>query len=154
MNLFPTTLRDILRLLVQPLHVAAVFPAAVCTLITVHVVIPIVYSDFPKSTWSIPASLIAIIVLSYLLYVLNGPLIRFAEGYTFEWTVVGKRKKRKGFVLPIATKLEGKFRQVLCRRTLQLHSRGSSTSTEKWHYKSTSRNHCLWQIFRITKKPI
>jgi hypothetical protein len=95
MNLFPTTFQEILRLLVQPLHIAAIFPAAVWALINVYVVIPVVSRDFPRSQWSVSTSLIAIIVFSYLLYVLNGPLVQFAEGYAFEWTTIGKFKKRR-----------------------------------------------------------
>ncbi|MBN1934714.1 MAG: hypothetical protein JW934_08605 [Anaerolineae bacterium] len=95
MNLFPTTFQDILRLLMQPLHIAAIFPATVWTMLNIYIVIPIVYRDFTQSSWAIPTSLIAIIIFSYLLYVLNGPLIRFAEGYSFEWTYIGRWKKGK-----------------------------------------------------------
>lgn len=95
MGIFPTTLQDIFRLLVQPLHIAAMFPATVLVFFNTYLIIPIVYPEFQNSPLAIPLSLIAIIVLSYLLYVLNGPLIRFAEGYTFERTPIGECKKRK-----------------------------------------------------------
>jgi len=40
-------------------------------------------------------SLSGIIICSYLRYTLNGPLIRFAEGYSFEWTPLGEWRKRR-----------------------------------------------------------
>lgn len=95
MGIFPTTLQDILRTLAQTFHAAAIFPAAIWVLLNTYVVIPLLNRDLPDSPWWAPASFGTMIIFSYLLYTLNGPLIRLAEGYAFEWTPIGQWRKGK-----------------------------------------------------------
>jgi hypothetical protein len=95
MSVFPTTILDILRTLAQPLHIASLFPATVWMLLNTYLIIPMFDPELTGSPWWLVISFTLIIISSYFLYTLNGPLTRFAEGYTLEWTPFGERWKKK-----------------------------------------------------------
>jgi hypothetical protein len=95
MSTFPTTILDILRTLAQPLHIASLFPATVWMLLNTYLIIPMFDQELTISPWWLVISFTLIVIVSYFLYVLNGPLTRFAEGYTLEWTPFGERWKKK-----------------------------------------------------------
>jgi hypothetical protein len=99
MNAISTDLVSILKSLAQSLRVSSVFPATVFVWVNVLFVLPRFMSFDPAELPVVVLILTAILVLSYILYAFNAPLIRLAEGYSFQNETVGQilyeRQKRK-----------------------------------------------------------
>jgi hypothetical protein len=79
-----TSLKDALKTLAQSLQLSTIFPSTALVLLNVLVIFPKIW---PDEDWSLTKELVttlavlAIVILSYILYAFNIPLIRLLEGY-------------------------------------------------------------------------
>jgi hypothetical protein len=102
-----TSLKDVVKTLAQSLQLSTIFPAVVFVLINVGVVFPNIW---PSVDWGltnetiVTAVVSAIIILSYMLYAFNGPLIQLVEGHVGGhhsvlrfWTEAQKQKHLERF---------------------------------------------------------
>lgn len=103
MTAISTDLASILKSLAQSLRVSSAFPATVFVWVNVLFVLPRFMSFDPAELPVVVLILTAILVLSYILYAFNVPLIRLAEGYSFQNEAVGQilyerqRKRYKAY---------------------------------------------------------
>lgn len=90
MGLSVTTLKDILKSLLQSLQFATLFPSTVFVLVVAFVILPAVWTTLSGTPWQPQAIDVAVasgaatILLSYTLYAFNNTLIRTVEGYTWQ----------------------------------------------------------------------
>jgi hypothetical protein len=87
MKTMSSSLSDVLKSLMQALRVSSVLPATVFVLFNCLLLFPEFDIDSPST---VILALTTILVLSYLLYAFNAPLIRLAEGYPFRFEWLGR----------------------------------------------------------------
>jgi hypothetical protein len=79
-------LEDAIKSLAQSLQVSTVFPAGLFVLVNAYFIVPTFYPDLDCSTPQAVTVIISLtLMLSYIFYALNFPLIRFFEGYRFDY---------------------------------------------------------------------
>jgi hypothetical protein len=78
-------LKEAVKSLAQTLHVATIFPAGLFVLVNAYFIIPTFYPGVDYTTAQAVTVLISLtLMLSYMLYAFNFPLIRVFEGYKFD----------------------------------------------------------------------
>ncbi|MFP4394617.1 MAG: hypothetical protein ACLFTI_05070 [Anaerolineales bacterium] len=78
-------LEDAVKSLAQSLQAATVFPAGLFVLINAYFIVPTFYPDLDCSTPQVITIIISLtLMLSYIFYAFNFPLIRVFEGYKFK----------------------------------------------------------------------
>ncbi len=81
-----TSLQDALKILAQSLRLSTILPAFVLVFVNVTFVIPNTLSNVNDNLTNGPtlvSSITAVVIVSYLLYAFNIPLIRLVEGYVW-----------------------------------------------------------------------
>lgn len=80
------TISDAIKALAQSLQLATVFPSGLLVLLNAYVILPQFFQVGDVSTPTGATILIAsTLMLSYMLYAFNFPLIRLLEGYKLSW---------------------------------------------------------------------
>ena len=88
MSILVQNLSDLLKLLIQSFNLSSTFPALIFVILVQLYIVPLLPEKSPLhllQSWcdvgSIGAAIILVALISYLLTVVNRPLIRFFEGY-------------------------------------------------------------------------
>lgn len=76
-----TTLRDSLHALAQSLQISTSFPAALLVIMNLYFILPVFFPIFLDSVTILSMAVSSALLISYILYAFNFPLIRFLEGY-------------------------------------------------------------------------
>jgi len=153
MNTMSASLIDVLKSLMQALRISSILPAAVfvalnCLLFSSKL------ASLELSAGS-RATLIgtAVLVVSYLLYAFNAPLIRLAEGYPFRLERLGRRlsKRQQDEYRRFQREIElsnEMLREIRIRQGYLLAQHGLDRSKEHPSYQKLEDWKTTWQIRR------
>jgi hypothetical protein len=78
------SIREALRSFTQALQISSIFPATLFVWIQVYFLLPRFFIFEPTSLQAVSLTISSSLMISYLLYAFNFPLIRFLEGYKWQ----------------------------------------------------------------------
>jgi len=98
MTLLLNTLTNVINQIAKSVQLATLVPASLLVLCNLILLLPplgLDIADVAESMFQVSLIVLAIVTISYLLWLLNGPLIKLLEGYTFEDTWLGREMIRR-----------------------------------------------------------
>lgn len=90
MSLLTTTLTTLFNQIAKSIQLSTLIPATILALFNLVFVFPALSLKVGESIPEIGLLILTAITISYLLWLLNGPLIRLVEGYSFKETLFGQ----------------------------------------------------------------
>jgi hypothetical protein len=121
MSVLVQNLSDFLKLLIQSFNLSSSFPALVFVILVQLYIVPLLPEESPlrllqswRDVGSVGACVVLVALISYLLTVVNRPLIRFFEGYWFQdqWPFNAWKQRNQEYVRDTTELIRGLERQV------------------------------------------